>query len=128
MKFVPKYVRQSVDCIAAATDVFPINIQKATMEWIGSSIEVTRCVHRVNYEKKLKRRGILRKSDWKKIEKLFSGWGSGDNNVNLLKNIGRQLSEARVEAMMRKEELERNCEKVLGDRVKKYFENYQVTY
>ena len=128
MKFVPKYVRQSVDCLVNSTDVFNQDIQKATMEWIGVAIEVSRCVQHVRYERKLLRGKWVRKSDRRKVEKLFSGWGVGSGNLEVKKNVARQVSEERVNIWVEKEKCLREYEKDMGLKVKECFKEVPLIY
>ena len=118
MKFVPLCVRQSIDCIAFTTDVFSEDIRKATMEWIGAALKVTKCVQEVNFEKKLMRKGVVRKIDWRKIVKLFKGWGSCSYDKEVVKRIAKEVSKERVKAAVEKEKLERACEKACGEKLK----------
>ena len=76
MKFVPKQVRQLIiSCLVASFAVFPEDSYKETIEWIGESLAVCRCVQRRNFEGRLKKRNIARKTDWESSAALF--WMGG---------------------------------------------------
>ena len=78
MKFVPKSVREVLLCLAWSTVVFTGDDLRETMEWLGVSIESARHTQRVNFEMKLRNKKLIRKSDWRKIDKLFCGFESED--------------------------------------------------
>ena len=66
---------------------------------------MAKCVQSVNFEKKLLRKSVFRRSDWKKVVKLFSGWGSNTYDEEVVKKIAKEVSLSRINSAVEKKSL-----------------------
>ena len=103
MFFVPNYLRQRLLCLASIYAVLDRTCFKEIIEWIGSCIHLGKVTQKRNLEEKLLRRGIVRKCDWRKGERLFKGWGYGvvkSDVVYVVKRVAKRRAAYWVKKIM----------------------------
>ena len=103
--FIPLQVRQDVIALSYSFYVDHVDI-KETLKWISYSMALSRVVLNANFERKLVKKKIVRICDWRKVNKLFMGWGENRLGCGkLMEEVSMKVSEGRLVYWVNKEAL-----------------------